>query len=117
MHHTGRNPAGARAGVARPGALSDRGIPGHNETMTRPGLQISVASLLGLVACAAVNFWLFRVGFLYGLVGLNVTKHVGVAIFCQSIGVNRPSPGPRLSEASESRSRETGPARSATGAR
>jgi hypothetical protein len=57
--------------------------------MTRPGLQFSVAGLLGLVACAAVNIWLFRVGFLYGLVGLNVTKHVGVAVLCQSLGVNR----------------------------
>ncbi len=85
--------------------------------MTRPGFQISVASLLGLVACAAVNFWLFRVGFLYGLVGLNVTKHVGVAVFCQAIGVNRQAPGPRFSEAPGSRSRETGSARSATGAR
>ena len=45
--------------------------------------------MLGLVACAAVNFWLFRLGFLYGLIGLNVTKHVGVALFCQAIGVNR----------------------------
>jgi hypothetical protein len=57
--------------------------------MARTGLQISVAAMLGLVACAAVNVWLFRIGFLYGLVGLNVTKHVGVAVICQAIGVNR----------------------------
>jgi hypothetical protein len=56
--------------------------------MTRTGLQISVAAMLGLVACAAVNLWLFRLGFLYGLVGLNVTKHVGVAVLCQTIGIN-----------------------------
>jgi hypothetical protein len=59
--------------------------------MTRPGLQISVAAMLGLVACLAINIWLFRVGFVYGLVGLNVTKHVGVAALCQAIGVNRRS--------------------------
>jgi hypothetical protein len=57
--------------------------------MARPGFQFSVAALLGLVACVAVNVWLFRVGFLYGLVGLNLTKHVGVAVLCQAIGVNR----------------------------
>ena len=57
--------------------------------MMRPWPQISVTMMLGLVACVALNLWLFRVGFLYGLVGLNVTKHVGVAMFCQAIGVNR----------------------------
>lgn len=57
--------------------------------MTRTRLQISVSSMLGLIACVAVNLWLFRVGFLFGLVGLNVTKHVGVAVLCQAIGVNR----------------------------
>ena len=57
--------------------------------MNRPGIQISVTAMLGIVACAAVNLWLFRLGFLYGLIGLNVTKHVGVALFCQAIGVNR----------------------------
>jgi hypothetical protein len=61
--------------------------------MTRTGLQISVAAMLGLVACVAVNLWLFRLGFLYGLVGLNVTKHVGVAVLCQAIGVNRRGAG------------------------
>lgn len=58
--------------------------------MGRPGFQISVAAMLGLVACVAVNLWLFRVGFLWGLVGLNVSKHVGVAVICQVLGVNRP---------------------------
>jgi hypothetical protein len=67
----------------------DRPVFDHNERMARPGIQISVAAMLGLVACAAVNIWLFRVGFLYGLVGLNVTKHVGVAVLCQALGVNR----------------------------
>jgi len=59
--------------------------------MGRSGLQMSVAGLLGLTACVALNFWLFRVGFVAGLVGLNLTKHVGVAVLCQSLGVNRPS--------------------------
>ena len=65
----------------------------HNGRMGRPGLQFSVAWMLGLVACVAVNIWLFRVGFLYGLVGLNVTKHVGVAALCQAAGVNRRTAG------------------------
>jgi hypothetical protein len=48
-----------------------------------------VAAMLGLVACLALNFWLFRVGFVWGLIGLNITKHVGVAVLCQAIGVNQ----------------------------
>jgi hypothetical protein len=64
-------------------------LPIHNERMARPGLQFSVAAMLGLIACAAVNIWLFRVGFLWGLIGLNVSKHVGVAVLCQVLGVNR----------------------------
>jgi hypothetical protein len=59
--------------------------------MGRSALQFSVAAMLGLVACVALNIWLFRVGFLWGLVGLNVTKHVGVAALCQALGVNRRS--------------------------
>jgi hypothetical protein len=58
--------------------------------MTRSGFQISLAAMIGMVACVAVNLWLFRVGFVWGLVGLNVTKHVGVAAICQVLGVNRP---------------------------
>ncbi len=59
-------------------------------TVTRSSpLQVSLAAMLGMVACIAVNFWLFRVGWLYGLIGLNVTKHVGVAVLCQLLGVNR----------------------------
>ena len=61
--------------------------------MTRPGFQFSVAAMLGMVACVALNIWLCRVGFLYGLVGLNVTKHIGVAVLCQAIGVNRKAAG------------------------
>ena len=67
--------------------------------MARTEFQISMAAMLGLVACVAVNFWLFRVSFLYGLIALNVTKHVGVAVLCQAIGVNRRAaqPAPRSS--------------------
>jgi hypothetical protein len=59
------------------------------DVMGRPGLQISVAAMLGLVACVAINIWLFRVGLLWGVIGLNVSKHVGVAVLCQALGVNR----------------------------
>ncbi|MGE3820133.1 MAG: hypothetical protein AB7I30_11985 [Isosphaeraceae bacterium] len=50
---------------------------------------MSVAGLLGLVACAALNIWLFRVSVLAGIIGLNVTKHVVIAYVCQVLGVNR----------------------------
>lgn len=50
---------------------------------------MSVAMLLGLVACAAVNIWLFRVSVLLGLVGLNISKHVLIAYLCQVLGVDR----------------------------
>lgn len=63
------------------------------DRMGRSGFQMSVAGLLGLVACVAVNIWLFRVGVLFGLIGLNVTKHVGVAVLCQVVGVNRKDEG------------------------
>ena len=42
--------------------------------------------MLGLVACVAVNIWLFRVGTLLGILGLNVTKHVAIAFLCQAAG-------------------------------
>ena len=45
--------------------------------------------MLGLVACVALNIWLFRVGPLLGILGLNVTKHVVIAYLCQVVGVNR----------------------------
>lgn len=57
--------------------------------MERPNLQMTVATMLGLVACIAVNFWLFRVGVFWGILGLNVTKHVAIAYLCQIIGVDR----------------------------
>ncbi|MFO0892797.1 MAG: hypothetical protein U0790_27110 [Isosphaeraceae bacterium] len=54
--------------------------------MEQSRLQISVAGLLGLVACVAVNIWLFRLSVLAGIIGLNVTKHVVIAYLCQVLG-------------------------------
>jgi hypothetical protein len=49
--------------------------------------------MLGLVACIALNFWLFRLGAFWGIVGLNLTKHVAIAYLCQVLGVDRrPAP-------------------------
>ena len=52
-------------------------------------LQLSLRTMLVLVACVAVNFWLFRLGWFWGLVGLNITKHVVIAQLCQAVGLNR----------------------------
>lgn len=60
--------------------------------MPRRGLQLSLTSLLALVACAAVNLWLFRVSALAGLIGLNISKHVIIAVLCQGVGVDRRPP-------------------------
>ena len=57
--------------------------------MDRPALQLSLTGMLGLVACVAVNIWLFRVSFLAGFIGLNVSKHLLIAYLCQVKGVNR----------------------------
>ncbi len=63
--------------------------------MERPILQISVATMLCLVACIAFNIWLFRLGVFWGIVGLNVTKHVMIAQLCGVLGVDRrQAPGP-----------------------
>ena len=69
-------------------------------TMERPSFQVSVGGMIGLVACIALNIWLFRVGTLLGIIGLNVTKHVVIAYLCQVVGVDRnrppaPSSAPR----------------------
>ena len=61
--------------------------------MQKTAFQITVATMLGLVACIAVNFWLFRLGIFWGIVGLNVTKHVVIAYLCQVLGVDRRLPG------------------------
>ena len=57
--------------------------------MERPSLQLSVTSLLGLVACVALNMWLFRLGPLLGILGLNISKHVIIAYVCKVIGVDK----------------------------
>ncbi len=57
--------------------------------MEKPSLQMSVAAMLGLVACIAFNFWLFRIGPFWGIVGRNLTKHVAIAYLCQVLGVDR----------------------------
>jgi hypothetical protein len=57
--------------------------------MERPPFQIKIVSLLGVVACIALNLWLFRLGMLWGIVGLNVSKHVVIAYLCQILGVDR----------------------------
>ncbi len=59
--------------------------------------------MLGVVACVALNIWLFRVGPLAGILGLNVTKHVVIAYLCQVLGVNRrakavPAPIPLVAD-------------------
>ena len=70
------------------------------KSSTPATLQMSVTGLLGLVACVALNIWLFRLGTLLGIIGLNITKHVLIAYLCQVIGVNkqrdkaRPGPSP-----------------------
>ncbi len=57
-------------------------------------LQWSLTAFLAVVATCALNFWLFRFGVLWGLLGLSVTKHVGVAWLCQALGVDRKTPDP-----------------------
>ena len=53
---------------------------------------MTMATMLGLVACIALNFWLFRLGVFWGILGLNVTKHVAIAYLCQVLGVDRRRP-------------------------
>jgi hypothetical protein len=52
-------------------------------------LQFRLIGMLAVVAAVAVNFWLFRLGILWGILGLNVTKHVAIAVLCQRLGINR----------------------------
>jgi hypothetical protein len=62
--------------------------------MERPAFQLKIVSLLGLVACIALNLWLFRLGPFLGIVGLNISKHVLIASLCQILGVGRRRKGP-----------------------
>jgi hypothetical protein len=72
------------------------------EAMQRPSFQLTLGAMLGVVACVALNFWLFRLGVLWGILGLNVTKHVVIAYLCQVLGVDRrtpvesPTPAPQV---------------------
>jgi hypothetical protein len=50
---------------------------------------MKIATMLGLIACVAINFWLFRLGVFWGILGLNLTKHVAIAYLCQVLGVDR----------------------------
>ncbi|MFM7315643.1 MAG: hypothetical protein ACKO5E_01730 [bacterium] len=64
--------------------------------------QFSVSLMLVLVALFALNFWLFRQGIFWGIIGLNVSKHVIIAWLCRNLGVNRaidPAVGDPLADA------------------
>lgn len=50
---------------------------------------MSMTGLLAVVACIAFNIWLFRIGPLWGIIGLNISKHVLIAYVCQVLGVDR----------------------------
>lgn len=63
--------------------------------MERARFQLNLSAMLGLVAYAALNIWLFRLSALAGIIGLNVTKHVVIAALCQVVGVDRPTSAPR----------------------
>jgi hypothetical protein len=69
--------------------------------MAKSRFRFTISALLIFVACVAVNFWLFRLGALWGILGLNVTKHVVIAMLCRNLGVDRedaaqPSPPLRV---------------------
>ena len=53
------------------------------------------------IACLGLNLWLFRFGWIAGLIGLNVSKHVLIACLCQSLGVNRELPASRSTNQSD----------------
>jgi hypothetical protein len=57
--------------------------------MERPTFQMTLGAMIGVVAAVALNFWLFRLGIFWGIIGLNVTKHVLIAYLCQVLGVDR----------------------------
>lgn len=48
--------------------------------------------MLGVVACIALNIWLFRVHLVLGLIAVNITKHVVIAWLCHVVGVDRKEP-------------------------
>jgi hypothetical protein len=63
--------------------------------MTTSRFRFTISALLFFVASVAFNLWLFRLGALWGILGLNVTKHVAIALLCRNLGVDRgETPGP-----------------------
>lgn len=63
--------------------------------MATSRFRYTISTLLLFVACVAFNIWLFRLGALWGILGLNVTKHVAIALLCRNLGVDRgASPNP-----------------------
>ena len=74
----------------------------HNIVMKTKGMQISLTTMILLVACVAGNLWLFRQGVLWGILGLNVSKHVLTAYLCKYLGVNATSSESSVSEGSGS---------------
>jgi hypothetical protein len=57
--------------------------------MNRRASQFSLTFLMILIACIALNLWLFKQGILWGIIGLNISKHVVIAYLCRNLGVNR----------------------------
>jgi len=57
--------------------------------MAKSRFRFTISALLLFVASIALNIWLFRLGALWGILGLNVTKHVVIALLCQNLGVDR----------------------------
>jgi len=57
--------------------------------MNRRVSQFSLTFLMILIACIALNLWLFKQGILWGIIGLNISKHVVIAYLCRNLGVNR----------------------------
>ena len=80
---------GSSAGNGRSALFPISGTALIMNSMQRTGLQFSLLSMIGLVACVAINLWLFQWHVFAGIVGLNVTKHVLIAYLCQVMGVDK----------------------------
>ena len=61
----------------------------EKSSMNRRSSQFSLTFLMLLIACIALNLWLFRQGVLWGIIGLNISKHLLIAYLCRNLGVNR----------------------------
>ena len=69
--------------------------------MIRGPSQLTLRLCMIAIACLGLNLWLFRFGWIAGLIGLNVSKHVLIACLCQSLGVNRELPASRSTNQSD----------------